>query len=111
MSSVKFEQYLLTYSRNKNQTLFEYTFNNARTIFLNIFSTVLKFTAPGRHCPERLIAAAYSTGLLMSFKKFSTTHSAPIKDKPAVGQKSAPVDQPPAPASKAPIAPKPASKA
>jgi hypothetical protein len=47
----------------------------------------------------------------MSFKKFSTTHGAPIKDKPTAGEKSAPVDQQPAPASKAPVAPKPASKA
>jgi hypothetical protein len=53
VSAAKFEQYLLNYSENKNRTLFEYIFNDARTIFLNIFSIVLKFTVPGRHCPER----------------------------------------------------------
>jgi hypothetical protein len=50
----------------------------------------------------------------MSFKSFSTTHNAPAKAKPvanAVDGKLAPlVDQPPAPAGKAPAVAKPANK-
>jgi hypothetical protein len=47
----------------------------------------------------------------MSFKKFSTTHNAPIKDKPAGDGKTAPlVDHPPAPPSKAPAGSKPIDK-
>jgi hypothetical protein len=47
----------------------------------------------------------------MSFKSFSTEHNAPAKDKPAVADKLRPmVDQPPAPAVKAPAGAKPANK-
>jgi hypothetical protein len=52
------------------------------------------------------------TGTPMSFKKFSTTHNAPVKGKPASDGKSAPlVDQPPAPPSKSPTEAKPNGKA
>jgi hypothetical protein len=48
----------------------------------------------------------------MSFKKFSTTHNAPVKAKPAGDGKGAPlVDQPPAPPSKSPAEPKSTGKA
>ena len=77
------------------------------SVHLEIFSGRATLLHDGKSLPR-----VTKQALSMSFKKFSATHNAPVKDKPAGDGKSAPlVDQPPAPPSKAAAESKPAGKA